>query len=462
MKFHPAVLMILTWVIAFALFFILPFSLVGRTMSLYGYTILFLFIATFCVGALMASRPMPQRPRDPSITINWRRADQVLMGVAVTAILVFLQDLNGKNVFDLAGAYAERSDRATNLLNGVASDSTVWFQIGFLLYPASYVFLVREIGFRSRPKIWRVAAFGVLPALLAALSMGGRGPLMFCIIFATYGYNLRKQIFPQLEPVRRALPTARQGALAVAAGPLGRRRRGPAHFKLGAGPKVMMAVLASLAMVYFIQVFVTRAEGGGGVEAMFGTVGLNWGVSFDGHFSGLFYSTFGIEATYMIFVFSWYAIQGIVMSNSIFTDYDGPMLLGTYGVDLISALMRRVNGDFVASGFDRLLHMNVYGFVPSAFGSLYVDFHFFGLLPCLAWGWLTGLVYRKVKIGADPRYLLLVPFVTIAIAWSLNNTPIGLSNGLMLHFWLLVTFFLSRAVVRPRVGAAAGSNKFIS
>ena len=198
-----------------------------------------------------------------------------------------------------------------------------------------------------------------------------------------------------------------------------------------------------------------RSEGSGGVEEMFGRVGLNWGVSFDGHFSGLFYSTFGVEGTYMIFVFAWYAIQGIVMSNSIFTSYDGPMLLGTYGVDLVSALMRRINGGFVADGFDRLLQMNVYGFVPSAFGSLYVDFHFFGLLPCLAWGWLTGLVYRKVKAGVDPRYLLLVPFVSIGIVWSLNNTPIGLSNGLVMHCWLLAAFFLTRTTTRPAAGTLA-------
>lgn len=453
MKFHPAVLMILTWVIAFALFFILPFNLVGRTMSLYGYLVLFLFLATFCGGALMASRPMPQRPRDPAITVDWRRADQVLMGVALMAIIFFVLDLYGKNVFDLASAYAERSDRASDLLNGAASDSTLWFRIGFLLYPASYVTLVREIGFRSKPRAWRVAAFGLLPIILAALSMGGRGPLLFCIIFAAYGYNLRRQIFPPQKAPQRMLPAARRNAAAVAPAQDRRRR---AHFNLGPGPKVAMGVLASLAMVYFVQVFITRAEVGGGIEEMFGRVGLNWGVSFDGHFSGLFYSTFGVETTYMIFVFAWYAIQGIVMSNSIFTDYDGPVLLGTYGVDLVSALMRRINGGFVADGFDRLLQMNVYGFVPSAFGSLYVDFHFFGLLPCLGWGWLTGLVYRKVKSGVDPRYLLLVPFVTIGIVWSLNNTPIGLSNGLVMHFWLLIAFFLARTVgVRPAAKASA-------
>ena len=36
---------------------------------------------------------------------------------------------------------------------------------------------------------------------------------------------------------------------------------------------------------------------------------------------------------------------------------------------------------------------------------------------------------------------------------SLNNTPIGLSNGLMLHAWLLTAFFLSRSTARRPVAA---------
>lgn len=456
MKIHPAVLMLLTWFVAFALFFILPFNLVGRTMSLYGFLILGLFLGTFCAGALMASRPFPQARRDPRIKIDWTRADKFLIAATSIAILMFLLDLQGKNVFDLSTAYSERSDRATDLMNGAASDSTVWFQLGFLLYPSCYVFLVREIGFRARPKLWRLGAFGVLPALLSALSMGGRGPLMFSIIFAVCGYLLRQHVFkaaPQMQPRKmqgRAMPAGRAP-----------RVKSKKVLNLGAGSKLALGVLSSLSMVYFIQVFVTRAEGGGGIQAIFGRIGLDWGINFDGRFSNLFYTIFGVEGTFLIFVFSWYAIQGIVMSNAIFTDYQGPMLLGTYGVDLVSAVMRRLNGDFVGDGFIHLLRMNVYGFVPSAFGSLYVDLKFFGLIPCLIWGWLTGFVYRKIRSGTDPRYLLLSPFIFVGILFSLNNTPIGLSNGLMQHSWLLLTFFLARTVRvdQDRLARTRGARK---
>lgn len=441
MKFHPAALILLTWISAYIIFVVLPFSLVGRVMTLYGYLIQAVFLAVFCAGAMAASRPLPQRKRDPAVTVNFRQADQVLMIVCALGVVVLALDMiEGGNLFDLAAAYAQRSERATDLLQGAQSDSSIFFQIGFLLYPAGYVFLVREIAFKPRPSPMRMA-LGMAPVVMAALAMGGRGPLFFLVVFAVYAYNLRKQVFPRIPaPARRSAP-----------GRPAQRRISP--FRFGPGFKIAMAAIAGLAMVYFVQVFITRADAIGGVDMVFGAVGQRWGVSFNGHFSNLFYSTLGVDGTYMVFVFAWYWIQGIVMSNQIFTDYDGPMLLGTYGVDLISAAMRRINGDYVADGFATLLQMNVYGFVPSAFGSLYVDFKFFGLLPCFGWGWLTGLVYRKVKTAADPRWLLLVPFVSVGVVMSLNNTPIGLSNGLMLHAWLLTAFFLSRSAVKRPVAS---------
>jgi hypothetical protein len=451
-RFHPAALMLMTWAIAFAIFFILPFMLVGRTMTAYGYLILSVFLATYCGGALLASRPMAQRPRDLSVVIDWRRADQVLIIVCSISMLAFLVDIQGRDILDLAGAYAERSDRATALLQGAESDSSIFFQIGFLTYPASFIYLVREIAFRPRPKLWRVAVFGAAPVILATLTMGGRGPLFFVIAYAVYAYFLRKQLYPTTPPPRRKAAPVRFHPMTGA--PI--RRRATA-LRLGNGVKIAGVLLGCVAMFYFTQVFITRAGGSDGIASMLGLVGWNWGVSFNGHFSDLFYSVFGVQGTYLIFVFSWYAIQGVVMSNAIFTGYDGSMLFGTYGVDLVSAVMRRVNGAYVADGFDRLLQMNVYGFVPSAFGSLYIDLKFFGLIPCFAWGWLSGLVYRKIKEGVDPRYLLFVPFLSIGIVMSLNNTPIGLSNGLMLHFWLLTFFFLARTRRAGQVAARSPS-----
>lgn len=460
MKFHPAVLMLLSWLSAFAIFVILPFRLESREMTLYGFLITAIFLATFCVSSLAAARPMQQRPWNPNITVDFRRADQVLMIAGLIAVGAFLVDMQDSNIFDLSASYAARSGRASDLLQGAQSDSSVWFQIGFLFYPAGYIYLTREIGFKRQPKLSRIALFGLAPSILAALSMGGRGPMFFAVVYAVLAYFLRQQVFPMPKrkarrrpgsAPHRALPAAAPGAYSR----LPTRPKRSLVFRFGPGSKLAMGLAACGAMIYFVLVFIARAEGVGGVEAALGDVGLNWGVSFDGRFANIFYSTLGGEGTYMVFVFAWYWIQGIVMSNQIFTDYDGPMLMGTYGIDLVSALMRRVNGAFVADGFSTLLRMNIYGFVPSAFGSLYVDLKFIGLIPVALWGYLTGLVYRKVKAGVDPRYMLLVPFISLGVVMSLNNTPIGLSNGLMLHAWLLAAFFLSKPK-RLAVRALAG------
>lgn len=436
MKLHPAALMLLVWTLCVAAFLILPFRLEGRIVTLYGFMIMGLFIATFCAGALAASRPQPQRPLQPGVTIDFRMTDRILITAAVIAGLASILDIQGHNVLDLAEAYQARSDRAGALLAGSQSESTIWFQIAFLTYPAGYVYLMREIGFRPKPVLWRVGAFGLLPVVLTSLAMGGRAPLFYAFLMLILGYLLRKRVFPELGRTRAP-------------------RQAPARaraFRLGPASKAGIGLVGVLAAIYFVQVFFARADVVGGVEAMFGVAELGWGVSFNGHMSGLYYALLGADGTYLVFIFAWYAVQGLVMSNIIFTQYDGPMMLGAYGVDLISALVRRINGEFIADGFGVLLDMNTYGFLPSAFGSLYVDFKFFGLIPCVIWGWLAGKVYGEIKLARDPRWLLLGPFVMLGIVFSLINTPIGFSNGLVTHLWLVAAFVTARLRRSPTAG----------
>ena len=443
MKLHPAALMVFVWLGCVATFYILPFRLEGRVMTLYGYLILTLFIGVFCLGALAAARPQPQRPRPANVVIDFQLADRILMAAGIIAVLTSLLDIQGRDVLDLADAYKVRSDSAAALLAGGQSESSIWFQISFLTYPAGYVYIVREVAFRARPQAWRLAAFGIAPVLLTSLAMGGRAPLFYALVMLIYGFAMRKQIF---KPTPRAAVPARRRA----AGPPRRR-----PFKLNGPAKAGIGVLVALAGIYFVQVFFARADVAGGVDGMFGVASSSWGVNFNGRGSGVFYTLFGSEGTYLVFVFVWYLIQGLVMSNTIFTDYDGSMLFGAYGIDLMAALMRRVNGEFIASGYAVLLDMNTYGFLPSAFASLYVDLHFFGLIPCLIWGWLTGKVYLNVKRGQDPRWLLMVPFVSVGIFFSLINTPIGFSNGFVTHLWMIAAFLTARLRVRAPGSALA-------
>jgi hypothetical protein len=426
MLYHPASLMLRVWTFCVLTYLILPFQMESRPLTVFGFFILALFIGSFCIGSLVASRPLRQQPQTREVRLNFAQADVILRAALIIAILAFGYDLVSQGGFDLASSYADRSDRANALLIGAASDSSTAFQIGFLFYPAAYVYILREVGFREQPSIRNVALFGLLPVLIATLAMGGRAPLFYAILLLVYGFRIRAQVFGESSIRLPGMPGGR----------------------VGAGLKILLAVSLLLASRYFVNVFFVRAESSGGVQGMFAVARDSWGVNFEGAGSGFLFAVLGEEYAYLLFIFTWYLVQGLVMSNVLFTEYDGPANLGIYGIDLAAALMRRVNGDFVADRFGALLQLNTYGFLPSAFGSLYVDLFFFGLIACAIWGWLTGFVYHRIRQGRDPRYLFVAPFVTLGIFFSLINTPIGFSNGLMTHFWMLVVFFTSIRMTR--------------
>ncbi|MFC7378166.1 oligosaccharide repeat unit polymerase [Brevundimonas sp. GCM10030266] len=429
MRFHPAILMLMVWVACVAAFFILPFQLENRVMSIYGYLILFLFIGVFCLGAFIAGRPQVQQPRRTDLTLDFQLTDRLLIVAALIAVGAAFMDTADRNILNLAEAYRARSATAGALMSGDESQSSIWFQLSFLTYPAGFIYLVREIAYRPRPVLWKLGLYGLLPIVMAALSMGGRSPLLYALVVMIYAFNLRKQLFPKIpgQTVRRRRPL----------------------FKLGPAGKAAMGALGGVMFIYFMQVFLTRAEISGGVDAMFGIAGQSWGVNFNGPGSNVLFELLGPEGAYLTFVSFWYLLQGLVMSNTLFTSYDGPMQFGVYGIDLIGALMRRLNGEFVANGYAHLGAVNVYGFLPSAFGTLYVDLKFLGLIPCFIWGWLAGKVYALVKRGRDPRWLMAVPFIVMGILFSIIGTPIGFSNGLLIHLWLIAALI----TVRVRVAA---------
>lgn len=419
--------MVMTWLFCIAAFAILPFRLVNREVTLYGFVVLAAFIGAFCVGALLKSRPEKQRPWHPAAAANFKNADRIMKIVASVAIAAFMYEIATGNFFDLADSFKVRSDRAQALLIGAESDSSLMFQIGFLCYPVSFVFLVREIAFKAKPDLRNLAVFGIAPVAMASIAMGGRAPLLYALILIAYAFAVKKQV---------TQPTARA------------RTRAPRR-RMNISLMLALGIVALVGLNYFVKVFYVRAEVAGGVPAMFEIAASVWGISFDGFLSKFLFSILGEGNTYLLFIFAWYIVQGLVMSNVLFTSYDGPLHLGIYGIDLAAAVMRRVNGEFVAERFLSLLHLNTYGFLPSAFGSLYVDLGLFGLIICGLWGYWASMVYKNVKMGLDARWLLAVPFVNMGVLFSLINTPIGFSNGLMTHFWLVVIL-----ICTPRAAAA--------
>ena len=419
--------MLQVWTFSVLAFFILPFQVVNRTLSVWGFVILAAFILTFCLGAVLNS--LHNRLRGAVVAASrhialpdFTLADRVLMVVASLTILLLLYEFAQGNFLNLEDAWQERSDRAYDLMTGRASESSFVFQVAFLLYPASYVYLARAIVFERAPSLIRLSLFGALPVLMASLVMGGRGPLLYAFAVVLVSARVRSRLFPKD-------PAASERAR---------------HAGRGIVLAVIFGIAALAALNYFVQVFIVRAESAGGVEAMFDIAESAWGVSFQGPGSDLLFTVIGYGNAYLIFVFAWYLVQGIVMSNVLFTDYVGPPHFGVYGIDIFTAVMRRVNGDFVADRFFALLELNTYGFLPSAFGSLYVDFGYVGFGFAFLWGYLAAMVYNRCQRREDARWFLVAPFVLLGIFFSLINTPLGFGNGMVTHLWMIATFLLAR------------------
>jgi hypothetical protein len=404
------------WVTCSLAFALLPYQLLERPFSLVGLASLAVFVLAFVVGTLMVRVPRSVALQPIALPSGEARAQRVLAVACVLASICLLLDAQGKDVFDLVLAYEQRSEAADALLKGEASSSSIWFQLSFLLYPAGYVFTGLHILYAPRIRVLTLALIGLTPIVLATIAMGGRVPIFYALLVAGLAWRERRKL---AHAPRKPLPFARRLLWIM-----------------------LIAVFALGMFTYFATVFVIRAQVVGGTEGMFEVAANLWGIGFRGPGSDMLFALLGADTTYMLFVFVWYLVQGLVMANYLFSAYDGPMQMGVYGVDLMSALLRRVAPERVAQGFDFLMSLGTYGFLPSAWGSLWVDFAWAGLLPCVIWGAFTAWAWRRIVRERQGHWLLVGPFVSLGILFSLINTPIGFTNGLITHLWLAAAFLM--------------------
>lgn len=423
MRTHPGITMLIVWAMAVAAFVILPFQIETRTVTTHGFLILALFLGTFVAGSFLASPILPRKKQIVYERLDMARADKLIFFGTLVAIFALLAESATTSVTTLEGAFLDRNERSVGVLLGQDTGGSIFFQIGFLTYPIAFVAIVREILFRERIRIYALAFFGFLPPVLAALVMGGRGTILFAFVVLVAAFWTRGVLFPRSKKVRSKESRGRRvvTAIAVAAG--------------------MM-----VAMDYFVDVFLVRANVAGGVQAMSQIAAYNWGVSFNGKGSETLYAIVGESNAYLIYIFIWYLVQGLLISNTIFSEFTGDPTLGIYGVDLATAVARRIDPEFVSSRFLSLAGLNVYGFLPNAFGSLYVDFKFFGLVLTFAWGFACGFVYRRTMRSSDARWLFVWPLISVGLIFSLLNTPLGFNNGFTTHIWFLAVTLLIRRV----------------
>src|SRR4051794_18360502 len=129
MNRHPAISMLMIWGICILAFLLLPFVLIGRTLSAWGFLVLCLFIAAFCFGAvsrtLVGQLRAPQSVVPRELGFDFGRADMWLTIASLAAIAVIGAELFSGNYLDLSAAWEIRADRANNLLIGEFSDSSL-------------------------------------------------------------------------------------------------------------------------------------------------------------------------------------------------------------------------------------------------------------------------------------------------------------------------------------------------
>lgn len=421
MNQHPIRTMVAVWGGCVLTYLILPFELLGRQLDVTGSLTLIAFIAAFIAGTLLIGTRKRFLPIAPCQRVDSQRTELYLMTASSFATLFFILDANNRSMFDLAAAYELRSEVSDALSKGEASISTVWFQIAFLLYPAGYVYTALHSIYARRVSVWKLVVFGMLPIGLATLAMGGRMPILYAIVVTWLALRERKKA--RLSHSSRATLSTRRKVL----------------FHI-----IWIVVLGGL-LQYFSAVFMVRADTVGGAGAMFDVAEERWGVGFSGPGSEVLFKVFGEDIAYLIFIFVWYLVQGFVMSNYLFSAYDGPPQFGMYGVDLVTAVVRRLMPEQVTEGFDSLLTFGTYGFFPSAWGALYVDFAYFAIGFCVLWGMFSALCYRRIVVQQRADWLFVGPFATAGIVFSTINTPLGFTNGFVTHVWLLVAFLSLRS-----------------
>jgi hypothetical protein len=418
MNQHPAKTMLSVWGLCLAAFAFLPYQLLDRDLTAHGLMVLAIFIGFYLVGTFLVPTRQQASSTAPSISIDATKAETWLMVVTFFANVFFILDAKDKNIFDLVLAYELRSAAADALLKADTSTSSLWFQLAFLFYPAGYVFIAVHGLYAPKVQTWKITVFGLLPIILGTLSMGGRNPIFYALIVVWLVFRERRKM-EHINIKNKKISNRRKWFL-----------------------RITWLVILVVLFQFFIAIFMVRAGVAGGASDMFLHAEQVWGVGFRGPLSEIIFAIFGEDIAYFIFIFSWYLVQGFVISNYLFSAYDGPLQIGAYGIDLLTAFMRRLDPDRLAEGFNFLLTLGTYGFLPSAWGSLYVDFGFFGIVFCVVWGAFTALCYRRIVVQRRKDWLLIGPFVSIGIIFSVINTPLGFTNGFVTHSWLLGAFLL--------------------
>jgi len=414
----PYRLMFLIWFSCLFLWVTLPFQLVGREVSTYGIIIFLLFLLAFFIGTISSKNKSFISTNSIVFT---KKAQRIISLVSFVSLICLLIDFDISNL-NLISVAQEREVISLSLLTGGLSNSSTAFKIAFLTYPSAYVLIALSIIYSKKINYLPLFILGYLPIILSTVVMGGRNPLFYAIAITFFSIKIRSNYSEELNVYK------------------------PKSNNLSYKQTVIKFIVLSfivIAISYFINVFISRAEMIGGTSTMFTLAESNWGVGFNGYGSKFFFDLFGEKMSFLIFITSWYIVQGLIMSATIFENFTSSAYLGSYGIEFVTAVFRRIDSYAIFKNYNKLNEFNIVGFYPSVFGSLFVDFKFIGIFIIFFWGKWCRSVYNNVK-KLKLNSMLLYPFMSTGILLSFINTPFGVANGFVIYIWLFVAYYFTK------------------
>ncbi len=416
---HPALGLCAFWLFVYGLYLVAPIQQ-RPEVSLLGLFLVGGLIAVYVLSALLSANSLylesPQnaveRPGDCVWQSQRLTRAFLVIGIAGTILNIYSK-VTAIPDLSFSDAAALRAERAQQLLEAVDPTGGAISAIAFLCYPAGFVGItVAMLRFEQIPPLDRaLCVFFALLIFLHGIATGGRSTLLVLIIFVALSSYVRHC---------RGLPLVPRSWFVLS---------------------VMVLMIAGF-LAYSTAVWQIRAELSDlEIDDFLDHADEVWGVIPTPRLEALAdaLNTPSLIVSTMSTLF--YFTQSLAVAERIVAAHDLPLMLGSYHIDIVAALMRTLPGSatFLGRGYDTLLHENIYGFFAGAWGALYIDFGLVGSLTATAiWGGLSGLAYRQAKHDIDSDKVISYIYCLYAILISFVSPPFGFSNSAITFFWFFI------------------------
>lgn len=423
--FAPFVLLPLVWMVVLGGFYLGPFSI--SPLPRFN-TLLFLFICiTIFVTASLVSYYWTREfdryeEAIPSRREKWATrlpVNVVLTYLSFTSLagllfIVFERTVS-TDLVGLAGFTELRYLRAEELATGTERERGWLTYFGWLLYPGLY--LVCVVGFLCYDELSRrtklLLLLNMLGPFVLAVLYGGRSPILALFLLLLSACVVR------IAVGKSALPRS-------------------AMFKLlGVTALVVFVVYTNL--IWFERLELTSQT----VEMFLSHVATIWGIEPGASLVDLLVGLDQLDFLVPLLGLYFYLFQGPATLEKILSTESIPILFGGQHIDIVAAafLIFSPTREMLARGYDALLDANIYGFFTTAWGSLFIDISYLTFIFAAIWGWVSGLMYWRLKRRRQLGDAALYAFLMYTVLISPISAPFGLANSFsiflyVLGFWL--------------------------